>query len=84
MIKDIVKYNNKEYQVSTVNLNEVFETMIFPIEDNFISGHEVYCFRTVKAGKSMRIHRNILNNPELYLHEDAIADYLKHKDEYCD
>lgn len=81
MIQDIITYNNKKYQVSTVNLDGVLETMIFPIEYEVVSGREVYCFRTCKSRESQNKHKDILYNPEKYLSEEAIAEYLKSKEE---
>ena len=79
MVKDIIKYNSKEYQLSTVNLDGLLETMIFPIEDDVISGREVYCFRTVKADESIDKHGDIYYHPEKYLSDEAIAEYIKSK-----
>ncbi len=81
MVKDVIRYNDKNYQLSTVNLDGVLETMIFPIEDGVVSGREVYCFRTVKAGESMDKHGDIYYHPEKYLSDEAIAEYIKSKEE---
>lgn len=81
MSKDIVKYGEKEYQLSTVNLDGLLETMIFPIKDGIVSGREVYCFRTVKPGESMEKHGDIFYHPEKYLSKDAITRYLREKEE---
>ena len=62
MIKDYIKYEEKEYQVSTVNIDGMLETMIFPVENGVVSGSEVYKFRTFDAGESQRKHRDILTN----------------------
>lgn len=81
MVKDIIKYNEKEYQLSTVNINGCFETMIFPIENGVVSGNEVYMNRVFTAGESHDMHKNIYYHPEMYLSDDAIANYLKSKEE---
>lgn len=85
MIKDIIKYNEKEYQLSTVNINGCFETMIFPIENGIISGNEVYCFRTVRASESHNKHRDIYYHYDKYLSDKAIEKYLvcKNCHEWC-
>ena len=82
MVKDIIKYKEKEYQLSTVKIENMltFETMIFPIEDGVVLGTEVYCFRTLESGKSLNKHADIYNHPEKYLSEEAINKYLKLKD----
>lgn len=81
MIKDIIKHNDKEYQLSTVNIDGCLETMIFPIDDGIVSGREVYCFRTTKAGDSMEKHGDIYYHPEKYLSNEAINRYVKSKEE---
>lgn len=81
MIKDIITYDDKEYQLSTVNLDGMLETMIFPIENGVVSGKEVYCFRTYKPGDSMKKHGDIFDHPEKYVSKDAIARYLRKKNE---
>lgn len=81
MIKDIIKYEDKEYQLSTVYIEDMvtFETMIFPIENGIISGDEVYKFRTLNSGESKNKHKDILDHPENYLTEEAIDKYLLSK-----
>ena len=60
MVKDIIKYNNKKFLLSTVLIdNCVFETMVFPIINGQVSGSEVYTFRTVESGKSLNKHKDI-------------------------
>lgn len=78
MVKDIIQYDGKEYQLSTVLLepSNVFETMIFPIEDEVVSGNAVYCYRTTKAGQSMKKHEDVYDHPEKYVSEKAIEKYL--------
>lgn len=87
MIKDIIKYNGKEYQLSTVFIENVnlFETMIFPIENGIVSGNEVYCFRTVRADKSNNKHRDIYYHYDKYLSDKAIEKYFACKNchEWC-
>lgn len=88
MVKDIIKYNEKEYQLSTVlieNNMSVFETMIFPIENGIVSGNEVYCFRTLRSGESQRKHADIYYHPEKYVSNEVIEQYLACKDcnEWC-
>ena len=81
MVKDIIKYNDKEYQLSTVKIDVMFETMIFPIENGIVSGSEVYCFRTLDAGKSCDKHGHIYYHPEKYLSDEAIDKYIKSKED---
>lgn len=81
MIKDYIKYEEKEYQVSTVNINGMLETMIFPVENGVVSGSEVYKFRTFDAGESQRKHGDILTNMENYISEEVIKKYLESKEE---
>lgn len=78
MVKDVIKYNEKEYQLSTVFLENMalFETMIFPIENGIVSGNEVYCYRTVNADASKDKHKDIYENTEKYLSDKAIEKYL--------
>lgn len=83
MVQDYIIYNNKEYQLSTVYIKNMttYETMVFPIDNEVISGREVYCFRTCESSKSQNKHKDILYNPEKYLSEEAIAKYLKSNEE---
>lgn len=85
MIKDIIKYNDKEYQLSTVNIDGCFETMIFPIKDGVISGKEVYMARLYHARQSCDLHGDIYYHPEKYLSDKAIEKYLACKNchEWC-
>lgn len=78
MIKDILKYKDEEFQLSTVFIENIglFETMIFPIENGIVSGSEVYCFRTIDAGASKYKHEDIYENAEKYLSDKAIEKYL--------
>lgn len=83
MVKDYIKYEGKEYQLSTVLLYDCeFETMIFPIENGIVSGSEVYKFTTLKASESQRKHKDILDNVENYVSKEAIEKYLKEKEEW--
>lgn len=81
MIKDYIKYNDKEYQISTIMLvnYDMLETMVFPINNGIISGNEVYCFRTFSSSESQKKHADILYHPEKYLTEDVIKEYKKSK-----
>ena len=82
MIKDIIKHNGKEYQLSTVNINGCFETAIFPIKNGVPIGEEVYMWRAYNADESQDKHRDILNRSEKYLSDESIAEYLKSKEEW--
>ena len=81
MVQDIIKCNNKEFQLSTIYIKnmDIFETMIFPIENGTISGNEVYCFRTPDSGESKDKHEDIYYHPRKYVSEEAINDYLSKK-----
>ena len=81
MVKDIINYEGKEYQLSTVYLDNMctFETMIFPIINDNVDGHEVYCFRTTQPGESLRKHEDIYYNHEKYLSNEAINEYFLSK-----
>lgn len=81
MVKDIIKYNDKEFQLSTVKVNFCFETMIFPIKNGIVSGNEVYCFRTGYPGVSQNKHKDIYCHPEKYVSDEAISEYLKKKED---
>lgn len=87
MVKDVIRYNEKEYQLSTVFLENMalFETMIFPIENGIVSGNEIYCFRTMDAGESKYKHIDIYENAEKYLSDKAIEKYFACKkcEEWC-
>lgn len=78
MVKGIIKYNEKEYQLSTVFIEnmDLFETMIFPIENGIVSGDEVYCYRTMDAEESKCKYEDICENVEKYLSANAIEKYL--------
>ena len=82
MVKDIIKYKEKEYQLSTVFIENMglFETMIFPIENGIVSGSEVYYYRTARAGESKNKHEDIYYHPEKYLSDKAIEKYLACRD----
>ena len=87
MVKDIIKYNEKEYQISTALIENVsvFETMVFPIENGIVSGNEVYCFRTTRAWESWCKHADICYRPEEYVSNEVVEQYLacKHCNEWC-
>ena len=83
MVKDIIYYNGKIYQVSTCKVydNTCFETMIFPIDnENNVTGHEVYCFHTFEPGESENKHRDIILHPEKYVSDEVIVNYWKSKE----
>ena len=82
MIQDCIKYNGKEYQLSTARLSNMIETMIFPIENGVVSGNEVYCFRTVNANESINKHKDVYYHPEKYLSDEAVAEYMKSKEDF--
>lgn len=84
MVKDIITYNEQKYQLSTINIDGVLETMVFPIINGIVSGNEVYCLRTCDAGKSLKTHTDIYYHPEKYLNFDSITAYLQSKKEYFD
>lgn len=81
MVKNIIRYNDKEYQLSTVNIDGCFETMIFPIENGVVLGREVYCCRVYSAGESQLVHKDVLYNSEKYLSSEAIAEYVVSQEE---
>ena len=87
MVKDIIIYNEKEYQLSTIFIDtaSIFETMIFPIENGIVSGNEVFCHRVYNAENSKNTHEDICNNPEKYLSDKAIEQYFacKRCNEWC-
>ena len=83
MIKDIITYNGKDYQISTVKMYAkayvYFETAIFPIENDIPTGNEVYRWKTYNVEESHDKHIDILNRPEKYLSEESVAEYMKSK-----
>ena len=87
MVKDIIKHNEKEYQLSTVFMENVglFETMIFPIENGIVSGNEVFCHRTSHIALANEVYTDIKTYPEKYLSDKAIEKYLACKNcyEWC-
>ena len=75
-------YTGKEYQVSTAFVYDCyFETMIFPIEEGVVSGREVYKWESYSLEEAVDKHRDIKNNPEKYISDEAIAEYLRLKEE---
>ena len=83
-MKDIIYnvYTGKEYQVSTAFVYDCyFETMIFPIEEGVVSGREVYKWESYSLEEAVDKHRDIKNNPEKYISDEAIAEYMKSKEE---
>ena len=87
MAKNIIKYNEKEYQLSSVYFDKMklFEIMIFPIENGIVSGNEVYCKRTHNLIFANEVYIDIKFNPEKYLSDKAIEKYLACKNchEWC-
>lgn len=81
MIVDVIKYNNKEYQISTVYIKKMYtyETMIFPIENNKVSGDEIYCFRTMDGVEAINNHKDIFLHIEKYVSDEAIMKYINKK-----
>jgi hypothetical protein len=78
-MKDIITYDCIAYQISTINVDGMFETMVFPIKNGEVSGNEVYCFRTFNEHQSKDKHMDVYWYPEKYLNMDAIEEYLKSK-----
>ena len=78
IIKEIIKHNEKEYQLSTVFIENMalYETMIFPIENGIVSDDEVYCYRTMDIAESKYKRKDIYENVEKYLSDKAIEKYL--------
>lgn len=75
-------YTGKEYQVSTAFVYDCyFETMIFPIEEGVVSGREVYKWESYSLEEAVDKHRDIKNNPEKYISDEAIAEYIRLKEE---
>lgn len=83
MIKDVITYNGKDYQISTVEMYAkayvYFETAIFPIRNGMAIGHAIYTWKAYNADESYDKHRDILNRPEKYLSEESIIKYLESK-----
>ena len=82
MVKDIIKYNEKEYHLSSVLIENMglFETMIFPIENGIVSGSEVFCHRTRHIALANEVYTVIKLHPEKYLSDKAIEKYFACKD----
>ena len=78
MIKNIIKYNGKEYQLSTVFLNKMalFEIMIFPIENGIVSDNEVFCHRTSHIALANEVYTDVKAHPEKYLLDKAVEKYF--------
>lgn len=81
MIKNDIEYNGKSYQVSTIDLHWVYETMIFPVIDGVVSGSEVYKYRTCLKSDSENKHFDIVKHPKKYLDENCIEEYKKSLEE---
>ena len=83
MVKDIIKYNNKKFLLSTVLIdNCVFETMVFPIINGQVSGSEVYTFRTVESSESLNKHKDIYEHPEKDVSDEVVKEYLDSKEDW--
>ena len=82
MVKDIIKYGGKEYQLSSIYLEKMktYETMIFPIENGIVSGNEVFCHRTSFLAIANEVCTVIKLHPEKYLSDKAIEKYFACKD----
>lgn len=82
-MKDIIEYENKRYQVSTINFDNtgMYQTMIFPIVNGQIDGREVYCFNTFNINEAITRHNTILKAPSVFVSQDAIQKYLESKKE---
>ena len=87
MNKEIIKHNEKEYQLSMVYLDDfrVFDIMVFPIENDAVSGNEIFCNRTSRPEYANVIYTDIKTNPKKYLSDRAIEKYLACKEckEWC-
>ena len=83
-MKDIIHdvYTGKKYQISTAWVYDCyFETMIFPIENDMVSGNEVYKWESDTLEDAVDKHRDIKNRPQAYISEESIAKYIKLKEE---
>lgn len=78
MIRDIVKYNDKEYRVVTTYFpaTNIRTTEVRLIENGLVTNEVVYHFVTTESSESQDKHKDILYNPEKYLSEVAIRKYL--------
>lgn len=74
-MKNDIKYAGKSYQVSTIELQWGYETMIFPIIAGIISGDEIYKYRTCIKTGAINKHFDILKYPEKYVDDKAIEAY---------
>lgn len=87
MMRDYIEYNEKSYQLITVHKEKqkLYETTIFPVEKDVISGHEIYCCRMSFKESAYIKHKDILKNPEKYLSDKAIEAYFACKkcNEWC-
>ena len=79
MFKDIISHNNKSYQLTTIKNEDtgIFDTTISEINSDKTLGKELYRFTTTNSGKSMEKHRDIYYNPQRYLSDEAITEYLE-------
>lgn len=78
MIRDIVKYNDREYRVTTIYFpaTNIHTTEVRLIENGSVTDEVVYHFVTVESSESQDKHKDILDNLEKYLSEAAIRKYL--------
>lgn len=78
MVKDIIEYNEKEYQLSGIFIEKMasYEIMIFPIENGVVSDDEVFYHRTDKIALANAVYTDIKFHPEKYLSDKAIEKYL--------
>lgn len=74
-IKDDIEYKWKSYQVSTIELHGIYETMVFPVIDGIVSGSEVYKYRSCDRDDVINRHFDIVKHPETYLNENLIEEY---------
>lgn len=81
-MKDYIEYKGKTYQVSTIETDGLFETMIFPIKNGVVSENEVYWCKASDSLMAEYKHQEILNYPESFVSSEAKLQYLKSKEEY--
>lgn len=84
MLKDIIEYDGKTYQLSTIVLKkycDILETKVFHIENGIVSDYEVFCFRALTINKALDCHYDILHHSKKYLNDKAIKEYLRKKEE---
>lgn len=79
-MKDYIEYKGKTYQISTVEINRLFETMIFPVDNGVVSGYEIYCYKTSDLFMAEYKHQEIIHYPELFVSSEAKSKYLKDRE----